>query len=1034
VPSAGTKPRRTTIPSRRGSCWPIWKKPTDGGCGGLFPDPASAGYTQLDESFRIGLANAWRAASGGTNVDFDVAWSLELFEPEYELRGRQITGRSAEAAVCCGLRALAAGERLDQRVAITATLAAADEAGIRLGAVGAIDEKTLAKSLMRKRINEILVATDQPEIRQNNGREVAIGNGEIRLIPVGDIDEAYAKLTCWQRITSRARKELAAAASARIHKLCGHYVVPTLSRPVVERTRQHGLRDAAVPPEQEESDPLTPDEVAGLLGGTLPHPRTLLLAHSGLGKSVLLLECQKRMAQQPDGPLLVLLEGLSQFPWQDPRLVRDRIADSLTPYLPDDVKEIERWAWFERLVEAGQVVFLLDALDQTIVDKLDGMPGFLAHSIGDCRVLMTGRPYVTKTRDEQLDRSWTQLRLDKFIETQQREFLGERAADVLETEEERKEPWKFGKSIARKLQWANLVDQPLLLKLLRDLAIAERLEGVRNRYDIYQRAVEQLIAKGLETLRKAEREKSFQDKGDVQEVLRFIAWKRAEAGDFSGVVEEDDLRALMRALARTRQANASTLRDALDQINVVTCGGIVESGQEFRLAWRHPSFGEYFAGLELAREYPGRRMSSPPGGPTWERQPENEYAAAVRDNARSDDWRSVFRFALSHLAATEQAQQLAALAADLIQGGNPFVVAQAIREDGVELPGGLDRLCRWLVHRDWDSRGAWTDKDQKPELDSETVALLDSAFVLQRRDSRYLHAAWELVRASELPLAQAIRARFLGEFPNLLAAGNPVAITIRDGFQEIPPPNDPLRKTMRFAVGVSEDEEKFEWEKVDRREVSLAAPFQIARTAVTNAQYELFAPEHRDRRTKYSEPDDCPAVDLTWFEAELYCVWLGGLGGGEPCRLPTEIEWEIACRAGSAGPYCRIRESDGTLRDLATEDDLQLVAHFSHFGSANGTLPVTSKQANAWGLYDMLGNVWEWCADRLEGGSSRVIRGGTWCRVARHCRSACRNGNWAGLWRLSLGFRLARSSLMSSSSQERSRSGRRSEGAGKVFT
>jgi len=1024
----------------------------DGGCGGLFPDPLAAGYTRLDETFRAGLLRAWTAAFQAECPKFDVAWSLEFIDAPYNRRHLPISGPSAEAAVCCALRALKAGDRIDQRVAITATLAAPDGTATPLGPVGpvgAINKKTLPPSVRLEKITEILVARHQPEISHNGGDEVVIGNGEIRLIPVADVDQAYQKLTCWERITSCARQQLAAAASARIHELCGHYVVPTLLRPVVERTRQHALRDAAVPPEQEEPyDPLTPDEVVGLLGGTLPYPRTLLLAHSGLGKSVMLLECQKRMAERPGGPLLVLLEGLSQFPWQNPPLVRQRIADSLTPYLPNGVKEAERWAWFERLVEVGKVVFLLDALDQTIVDKLDGMSGFLANNICDCRVLMTGRPYVIHTRGGQLDTSWTELRLDKFNKTQQREFLGEWAAgvleteeerelsDELETEEEREQWWEFEQSIARKRQWADLVDQPLLLKLLRGLAIAENLRDVRNRYDIYHRAVEQLIDKGWESLQKSESEPIFQSSDEPQEMLSQIAWNRAQAGDFRGVVDGKELTAVMKAIAGGRPEGAKRLQKALDQMGVVTCGGIVEServARQFRLVWRHPTLSEYFAGLELAQQYPRQRMMSPTGGPTWERQPENEYAAAVRENARSADWRSVFRFALSTLArsasegtnddprsrvglVSSPAEQLAALAADLIQCGNPFVVAQAIGEDGVQLPSGLDRLCRWLVHRDSESREAWTDKDQKPEVDLETVALLDSAFVLQRRDSRYLHAAWELVSQSELELTRSICARFLAEFPNLLASGNPVAIAIRDGFREIPPPDDPLRKTMRFAVGVAEDEEKHSFEKVDRRDVSLAAPFEIARTPVTNAQFELFALEHRDRRTNHSKLDDCPVVELSWFEAELYCVWLGGFGGGEPCRLPTEIEWEIACRAGSAEPYCRIRESDGTLRDLATEDDLRRVAHF---GSEEGTVPVASKQANAWGLHDMLGNVWEWCADWLMpdaynvvvSGDCRMIRGGHWILDARSCRSAARNGSRPRNRLRFVGFRLARSSV-----------------------
>ncbi len=1013
----------------------------DGGCGGLFADPSSAGYTRLDESFRIGLSNAWAAAFGTRSVPFDIAWSLELVAEPYQRRHSQIEGRSAEAAVCCGLRALEAGELLDQQVAITAKLATPGDTGMRLGEVREIDRKTLPKALRVKKITEILVAADQPEIRRNQGRPVDIGNGEIRLIPVAHVDQAYEKLACWERITSRAKPELAADAARRIGELCGHYVVPSLSRPAPGRMRNRDVDGEAMPPEAEKRyDPLSRDEVAQLLAGRLPHPRTLLLAHSGLGKSVLLVECQRQMAQQPGGPLPVRLGGLSELPWHDPPAVRRRMADSLAPFLPPEVKEAERWQWFERQVDAGRVVFLLDALDQTIRDKLAGMSSFLAHGIGDCRVLMTGRPYVTETRPNALnadaafeqreDRRWTQLRLDKFDEPQQREFLGEWAGAVLETEEERKDRWTHRESIARKQRWAALVDQPLLLKMLRDLAASPGgLDDIRNRYDVYTRAVQQLIDKGWRSLQKSELDrKVFQSPGDVQRGLRQIAWNRFQAGDPRGGVEGEDLDKLMKSVKHSQQTDGSAreLRDALDQMNVVTCGGIVESGQEIRLAWRHFSFCEYFAGLELARNYPRRRMMSPPGLSS-ERVAENEYAAAVQINARSEAWHSVFRFALSHLAAENQHDPLVALAKDLIQCGNPFVVADAIHADGIRLPDDLDRLCRWLVHRDWRWSELWTDDDEKPDVDSETAALLDSAFVLQRRDSRYLHAAWELVRGSDLDLAKSIGVRFLGEFPQLLRSGNPIAIGIRDGFQEIPPREDALRQTMRFAVGPSEGEESFDWEGT-RRWAELDAPFEMARTPVTNAQFELFAPDHEDRRTQYSVDPDCPVVEVAWYEAALFCVWLGAWGESRVYRLPTETEWEIACRAGAEGPYCRMKTDGGERRDLVTEDDLRLVAHFD---SETGTLPVKGRQPNAWGLHDMLGNVWEWCSDWFDPkgptnpstGSYRVVRGGGWNDDGVYCRPADRYGVTPGGRDYVLGFRVARSSdpsVQVLSSQERS--------------
>ena len=124
-------------------------------------------------------------------------------------------------------------------------------------------------------------------------------------------------------------------------------------------------------------------------------------------------------------------------------------------------------------------------------------------------------------------------------------------------------------------------------------------------------------------------------------------------------------------------------------------------------------------------------------------------------------------------------------------------------------------------------------------------------------------------------------------------------------------------------------------------------------------------------------------------------------------RLPTEAEWEYAARAGSTG---------------ARHGDLEAVAWYE--GNSGGkTHPVGQKQANAWGFYDMLGNVWEWVwdwqADYPAGsvsdplgpssGSFRVIRGGCWSPYARNCRAAFRALHVPGARFSDLGFRLARS-------------------------
>jgi len=125
-------------------------------------------------------------------------------------------------------------------------------------------------------------------------------------------------------------------------------------------------------------------------------------------------------------------------------------------------------------------------------------------------------------------------------------------------------------------------------------------------------------------------------------------------------------------------------------------------------------------------------------------------------------------------------------------------------------------------------------------------------------------------------------------------------------------------------------------------------------------------------------------------------------------RLPTEAEWEYACRAGTTTAY--------NTGDTISADDAWYSAN-----SGSKTHEVGLKPANAWGLYDMHGNVWEWCWDWYGSslsdgtdpvgpglGSSRVKRGGGWCDVAQNLRSACRSRTYPWDRDDYLGFRLVR--------------------------
>jgi formylglycine-generating enzyme required for sulfatase activity len=201
--------------------------------------------------------------------------------------------------------------------------------------------------------------------------------------------------------------------------------------------------------------------------------------------------------------------------------------------------------------------------------------------------------------------------------------------------------------------------------------------------------------------------------------------------------------------------------------------------------------------------------------------------------------------------------------------------------------------------------------------------------------------------------------------------------------------------------------------------VKLTKGFCMGVTEVTQEQWESVMPDNRSR----FKGGDRPVTNVTLEDCAEFCKLLtqkekaqGKLPEGAEYRLPTEAEWEYACRAGSKTKY--------GFGDSETE-----LGEYAWYSGNNGRAqPVGTKKPNAWGLFDMHGNVWEWCSDwygsysagetedptGAPAGASyhkRVFRGGSWGSDAAYCRSAARNAcqNNPQYYRLSgLGFRLVR--------------------------
>jgi len=232
-----------------------------------------------------------------------------------------------------------------------------------------------------------------------------------------------------------------------------------------------------------------------------------------------------------------------------------------------------------------------------------------------------------------------------------------------------------------------------------------------------------------------------------------------------------------------------------------------------------------------------------------------------------------------------------------------------------------------------------------------------------------------------------------------------------------------------FLMGSPPEETDRFFDEGPRRRVRITRPFYMGKYEVTNAQFRKFDPAHKSGTFEdqtLSGPDQ-PAVYVIFNKADAFCKWAG-------LSLPTEAQWEYACRAGGtarfwwgdaekdAGRYANVADQQadrnwqqrfipvGFARFFPTDD--------GHVASA----PVGSYEPNPFALHDMIGNAWEWCADRFDPyyyrtspptdppgpdkGARRTLRGGGWISPPANARSATRYGDMPHIDNCAVGLRV----------------------------
>ena len=225
-----------------------------------------------------------------------------------------------------------------------------------------------------------------------------------------------------------------------------------------------------------------------------------------------------------------------------------------------------------------------------------------------------------------------------------------------------------------------------------------------------------------------------------------------------------------------------------------------------------------------------------------------------------------------------------------------------------------------------------------------------------------------------------------------------------------------------FKMGSPECEEMRD-DNETQHQVTISNDYYLGVTVVTQGQYEKVMGTTRpsffhEPESRKSDISMYPVENVPWEYAFEFCKKLSDLPeekkAGRVYRLPTEAEWEYACRAGSKNAY-------------SFEATAESLGDYAWYGmNSESTIhPVGTKKPNPWGLYDMHGNVWEWCSDWYDDypegaaidptgpieGSYRVFRGGSYSFGGAYCRSAFRYRNFLSRRYTCVGFRVALSSF-----------------------
>jgi formylglycine-generating enzyme required for sulfatase activity len=377
-----------------------------------------------------------------------------------------------------------------------------------------------------------------------------------------------------------------------------------------------------------------------------------------------------------------------------------------------------------------------------------------AEGIRKCAVLLSARPETrfTKKRESYEGIDWRTVWVDPFDRDRVTEFWHDAP---------------FRDRLLNEKDWEPLRQVPVLLQQMKKIAIRGQLDKLQNREAVYDMTLHLLVQKGDASVPAAGlRGTVTPNLGQLRRWFMELAWETIQQEDgestdglasFTGQLQGD---ACSRFLERH---NAKF--ELIIQLNLTSYQTYLDDYErtQDQFAWRHFSFCEWFAGLHLAA------------------QSADEQSRILQQHALDERWRWIIRFALSAAQRQKQTRVVTHLARTLLEAGAPFLLWTAIKQDHVTVPAELDELCRWLVDRDgesWEngwkrSTSPWFDRAtaDRPTMSEEISGILKQMFRTgqsepwRSRDSRWLHAAWQLVVENTTdPVCKEIHDGFLSEF------------------------------------------------------------------------------------------------------------------------------------------------------------------------------------------------------------------------------------------------------------------------------